>query len=86
MPRAKVAVDIFIVMSGFLMVHVSTKRLGGKGYDFQSTIEFYVRRFFRISPVYYLALGLIFLFHDQIERWIYELQSRNINTWSHGAH
>ncbi|CAI2348720.1 unnamed protein product [Caenorhabditis sp. 36 PRJEB53466] len=46
-----VGVDIFFVLSGYLMTRILTKGLG-----YQSVIEFYKKRFIRIVPLYYLTI------------------------------
>lgn len=50
-PPGTYAVDIFMLLSGFLMA----KTLGSATSLF-GTMAFYVRRFFRIAPLYYVAL------------------------------
>ena len=54
----KSAVDIFIVLSGFLMMLVASQP------DRGSWAQFYVRRFFRIAPLYYLVLVAVVLLQD----------------------
>ena len=56
-PDPKVAVDIFMMVSGFLMMY--TVNLTHKNESFElrrNWLKFYIRRFFRISPGYYLSL------------------------------
>jgi peptidoglycan/LPS O-acetylase OafA/YrhL len=50
-----VGVDLFFVISGFIMFHVSDKKFGRSG----ATGSFLIRRFLRISPLYYLATLLM---------------------------
>jgi len=50
-----VGVDIFFVISGFIMYHVSYKRFGEQG----AVRQFLVRRFFRVAPLYYFATLLM---------------------------
>ena len=47
-------VDIFFVISGFIMMHIMHQRS-------QNYLEFFFARFFRIAPLYYLATALIIL-------------------------
>lgn len=54
-PNAKIAVDIFMILSGYLMVTV------WRG-DFKS---FYFKRFLRIAPLYYLTILTVFLLGEQ---------------------
>jgi len=55
------AVDIFMLLSGFLMAyHWYLRR--ERFLDFKNqTIDFYIRRFFRIAPLYYILLTAAFL-------------------------
>jgi exopolysaccharide production protein ExoZ len=50
-----IGVDIFFVISGFIMVHVSRDRFGRRG----ATTEFLARRVIRIVPLYWLATILM---------------------------
>ena len=47
-------VDIFFVISGFIMMHIMHQRS-------QNYLEFFLARFLRIAPLYYLATILILL-------------------------
>ena len=47
-------VDIFFVISGFIMMHIMHQRP-------QNYLEFFFARFLRIAPLYYLATALILL-------------------------
>ena len=47
-------VDIFFVISGFIMMHIMHQKS-------QNYLEFFFARFFRIAPLYYLATALIIL-------------------------
>lgn len=54
----KLAVDLFIVMSGLLMSHHYLLRRGKEPWEAAKTWRiFWVRRFFRIAPLYYVALA-----------------------------
>ncbi len=59
-------VDIFFVISGFIMLHVSRQKFGKSG----ATADFLKRRFLRIAPLYYIAttltLAAILLLDDDI--------------------
>jgi peptidoglycan/LPS O-acetylase OafA/YrhL len=50
-------VDLFFVISGFIMYHVSAEKFGCEG----AAREFLVRRYLRIAPLYYLATVLMLL-------------------------
>ncbi|MBB4479153.1 acyltransferase family protein [Rhizobium etli] len=50
-------VDLFIMLSGFLMVFHYQRRKGREPWEAKSTwITFWVRRYFRIAPLYYAML------------------------------
>jgi peptidoglycan/LPS O-acetylase OafA/YrhL len=50
-------VDLFFLLSGFLLAEFFWTGSGRR-----STLEFYVRRFFRIAPAYYFCVAILFLF------------------------
>ncbi|MBL8013687.1 MAG: acyltransferase, partial [Candidatus Omnitrophica bacterium] len=55
--RGDVAVDLFMMMSGFLMTFHYLKREMSEPWRRPKTwLRFYIRRFFRIAPLYYLLL------------------------------
>jgi peptidoglycan/LPS O-acetylase OafA/YrhL len=57
-------VDVFFLLSGYLLVDYFWVNRGDK-----STLEFYVRRFFRIAPAYYACVVILYLFfavHSQV--------------------
>jgi peptidoglycan/LPS O-acetylase OafA/YrhL len=62
------AVEVFMMISGFLMMwHFQVRREKGEAWDSPKTyLNFYVRRFFRIAPLYYLMLVLVYSFHGTI--------------------
>ncbi len=53
-----IAVDLFMVLSGFLMVHTWKGSLGNDKLLSHTTLTFYIARFFRIAPLYYFLLLL----------------------------
>jgi peptidoglycan/LPS O-acetylase OafA/YrhL len=55
-PAPGMAVDLFMVISGFLMMFTVDGTRRGEGWAW----EFYLRRFFRIAPAYYVALVMVF--------------------------
>ncbi len=64
---ANLAVDLFIILSGFLMVHTVHARAASEPmHEFPSWWKFYIRRIFRIAPLYYLCLILTGLFLDRL--------------------
>lgn len=63
----KKAVDLFMVISGFLMVYTIDKgRERENPFGWETWRKFYIRRFFRIAPAYYLA----FLVAAAVQGWI----------------
>ncbi len=55
--RGDVAVELFMIMSGFLMVFHYYEREATEPWNSSRTwLKFYIRRFFRIAPLYYLLL------------------------------
>ena len=53
-----IAVDLFMVLSGYLMVHTWKGSLGNDKFLSRTTLAFYSGRFFRIAPLYYFLLLL----------------------------
>lgn len=61
LPGPLIAVDIFMILSGFLMTyHYIVRSKSEPINDFTTALKFYVRRFFRIAPAYYLSLIVAF--------------------------
>lgn len=62
---AKMAVDLFMLISGFLMANNMHNRAPKEPPEKGKTwLVFYIRRFFRIAPAYYLSLLIAVLFQD----------------------
>ncbi len=89
------AVDIFMVLSGFLMVHTWKGRHGHDNPLGMSTLKFYLARVFRIAPLYFFLLFSFFLFvrplgemHDLIltsfpPPWITDLNNyQPVTVWA----
>ena len=53
-------VNIFFLLSGYLLADFFWVNRGNK-----TTLEFYLRRFFRIAPAYYVCIGILYLFFAQ---------------------
>lgn len=81
LPDAKIAVDLFMVLSGFLMLHISECRIKNESVSFVFFRGFVCRRFFRIAPVYYVALIFAVLIGPQIEDGCRALQVANPRWW-----
>jgi peptidoglycan/LPS O-acetylase OafA/YrhL len=73
------AVDLFMILSGFLMAYTWKSRGGPKNasssISINNTLNFYIQRFFRIAPLYYVLLIVSYIFlplladmHDYVER------------------
>lgn len=61
-PDPKIAVDLFMVLSGYLMVYQWYLKREDQGRVTPLIASrFYLRRFFRIAPLYYLVLTFTFL-------------------------
>lgn len=58
----KLAVDLFMVLSGFLMAHHYMLRSAARPWGASTTwTDFWARRWFRISPLYYVLLAAALL-------------------------
>ena len=56
--RHALAVDLFMVLSGFLMVHTWRGDIRSVSLASAQTLRFFLNRFFRIAPLYYLLLAI----------------------------
>jgi len=77
-PAPGMAVDLFMVISGFLMVYTVDRARRGDGW----VRDFYVRRFFRIAPAYYIALAAVFVLQHQYRAGMEYFQGLNPGGWS----
>ena len=65
--NGRVAVELFMILSGLLMYyHFGRVPPGGALAHWKA---FFVRRFFRIAPLYYVTLALVYLIAPQMGRW-----------------
>lgn len=74
LPEPRLAVDLFMILSGFLMMYtVDRSRSGWR--------SFYVKRLFRLAPAYYLALLLAFLLTEPIMAGYWTFMDLNPAGW-----
>lgn len=71
-----IGVDIFFVLSGFLIGTILIKHIEAKQTSFRHFTNFWMRRWFRTLPNYYLVLliniGLLFVFNTEIPKQLYK--------------
>jgi peptidoglycan/LPS O-acetylase OafA/YrhL len=81
-------VDVFMLISGFLMMwHFYERRNMGESWDSSKTcLKFYVRRFFRIAPLYYFMLVIVYLCHDGLHQLEAQNRSVFLPTFTPGPH
>ena len=86
LPSAKIAVDLFMVISGFLMASTNIDKNGSSMLlDFRSWIYFWIKRFFRLAPAYYLSLFLAIISSDYFLAGYKLLQNLNPTIWIGGG-
>jgi len=81
--NAKIAVDVFMIISGFLMTagaHIRNRE--EPLYLVQNWARFWLRRFVRLAPAYYLSLGLAVVLGPWFLGGYREWQSLNPLTWT----
>jgi peptidoglycan/LPS O-acetylase OafA/YrhL len=72
------AVDLFMMLSGFLMAHHYIQRQKAEPWESSKTFfVFWVRRFFRIAPLYYVLLVVAF----SLGPWLGEYRSAIAAVW-----
>lgn len=62
------AVDLFMVLSGFLMVYTWKSSHEPTSDFLRASVRFYLARFFRIAPLYYVLLLLCYVFLPQLNQ------------------
>jgi peptidoglycan/LPS O-acetylase OafA/YrhL len=82
LPNPKIAVDVFMVLSGYLMMYLANMRaeIDPPG-TLTYAVRFWIRRFFRIAPVYYIILAAAFLLLNQIKSGYEIFQSQAPERW-----
>lgn len=69
-----VAVEIFMFISGFLMLWHYQLRAAKEPWEAPGTWRtFWLRRFFRMAPLYWVVLSIVFLFHAPIHGWLHHV-------------
>lgn len=85
-PDPKIAVDLFMTISGFLMAYNARRRESIEPMTQPATwIRFYIRRYFRIAPAYYLSLALAAIASAPFLEGYKALQLMNPGFWGVGG-
>ena len=77
------AVDLFMVLSGFLMVHTWKEPLNEYRLFSKNTLSFYGNRFFRIVPLYYFLLLVCYLWSPTLAQMHNYSLTAIPPVWSH---
>lgn len=86
-PVGGLAVDAFMLLSGLLMTHLFLLREDRQPLASSTTIlEFYIRRFFRIAPLYFVLLFFAMLFATQYAEWLDEVWRATPPPWAASLH
>lgn len=78
------AVDLFMVLSGFLMFRSWSRGLSSERTFFERTVQFYKARFFRIAPLYYLLLLVCYIFLPSLTAMYDFIQKTMPPPWAQG--
>ena len=86
LPSPKIAVDLFMMISGYLMAANASARSHFEPLTSpRNWLRFWLRRFFRLAPAYYLSLALAILSSQHFLSGYQELQNLNPSQWSPGG-
>lgn len=86
LPSPKLAVDLFMMISGYLMcANAFNRRYTEPLTTARNWFRFWLRRFFRIAPAYYLTLALAAVFSGPFLAGYHELQGLAPERWSPGG-
>ena len=86
LPPAKIGVDLFMIISGFLMAaNASARDRFEPLTSARHRRRFWLRRFFRIAPAYYLSLALAVATGSYFLGGYAELQKLNPAQWAAGG-
>lgn len=81
-PSPKIAVDLFMLISGFLMMRIAYAGDQRGGFLQTSRIrDFYIARFFRIAPAYYFSLFLVIALQDLYLGGYAALRAADATAW-----
>ncbi len=83
LPSPKLAVDMFMMISGYLMTANALARADSEPLSkpkFQ--FAFWVRRYFRLAPVYYLQLAVVIIISDQFLSGYQVLRDLDVSRWN----
>jgi len=81
-PNPKIAVDVFMIISGYLMALNANARESVEPFGKPFTwCLFWVRRFFRLAPAYYLALFCVVCFSEYFLKGYSVLRDTNPQFW-----
>ena len=83
-PSPKLAVDVFMILSGFLMVYTIEHGRGSPD-DASTWMRFYLRRFFRIAPGYYAVFAAMVLLIGPVSDGLAFLQTLDPAHWPVGG-
>ncbi|WP_367651027.1 acyltransferase family protein [Burkholderia cepacia] len=85
-PDPKIAVDLFMTISGFLMAYNARRRASVEPMTQPATwMRFYIRRYFRIAPAYYLSLAFAVVASAPFLDGYKALQLMNPEFWGVGG-
>jgi peptidoglycan/LPS O-acetylase OafA/YrhL len=83
LPSPKIAVDLFMIISGYLMTANAVEREKKESLTkLRNQIRFWLRRFFRIAPAYYLSLFVAVVTKSYFLSGYQKLQNLNPEKWS----
>ncbi|NVZ91303.1 acyltransferase [Pseudomonas yamanorum] len=86
LPSPKIAVNLFMLISGFLMMANATARKKIEPFsDSRSWYKFWIRRYFRLAPAYYLSLAVAAIAGSYFLSGYSELQKLNPAVWGGGT-
>jgi peptidoglycan/LPS O-acetylase OafA/YrhL len=78
----KAAVDVFIFVSGFLMAYqFAAREQAEPAGNWHAMLRFWIRRFFRIAPLFYLVLIAAFLMGPWLKQGYMTLREANAAAW-----